>query len=336
MDLINIYHDNIPSFISRLAGTEPILRLRGIGMNCGMQFTNFPTYNVCNKYSKFEHSIGVALIVWHFTKSEEQAVAALLHDISTPAFAHTIDFMNGDYETQESTEDLTATFIMESDEIKAILNDYGIKIESILNYHDYSIADNDSPKISADRLEYTICNLMNFGFIDKEEAEEFYNNILVGINEYNEQELVFRSEKIAISFANLALKNSHMYVSDPSRASKEFLSELLKKAINFDIIKKEDLYRSEFFIIEKLLSDERTKNYWTNFRKFSLTTRSKDYSEHFSFIVNDKKRWIDPFISGVGRVSSINEEFQKNANSFINMPFDYFISLETWEVFDSL
>ena len=31
-------------------------------------------------------------------------VAALLHDIATPVFAHVIDFLNNDYEKQESTE----------------------------------------------------------------------------------------------------------------------------------------------------------------------------------------------------------------------------------------
>ncbi|MFR5131592.1 MAG: hypothetical protein ACLTDP_02610 [Terrisporobacter sp.] len=47
--------------------------------------------------------MGVALIIWHFTKDIKQSIAGLLHDISSPAFAHVIDFLNGDHENQEST-----------------------------------------------------------------------------------------------------------------------------------------------------------------------------------------------------------------------------------------
>ena len=65
-------------------------------------------------YSNLEHSIGVALIVWNFTKDKKQTLAGLFHDISTPVFKHCIDFLNGDYETQESTEELTTYMIKNS------------------------------------------------------------------------------------------------------------------------------------------------------------------------------------------------------------------------------
>ena len=45
-------------------------------------------------YSSLEHSIAVALIIWHFTKDKKQTLSGLFHDIATPVFKHSIDFMN--------------------------------------------------------------------------------------------------------------------------------------------------------------------------------------------------------------------------------------------------
>ena len=66
--------------------------------------------------------------------------------------------MNKDYEKQESTEELTTKIISESKEIMTLLNRDGIKVEEVADYHIYPIADNDTPCLSSDRLEYTLSN----------------------------------------------------------------------------------------------------------------------------------------------------------------------------------
>ena len=58
--------------------------------------------------------------------------------------------MNGDHEKQESTEELTTKIISESKEIMHLLNRDNIKIEEVSDYHIYTIADNDTPKLSSD------------------------------------------------------------------------------------------------------------------------------------------------------------------------------------------
>ena len=66
--------------------------------------------------------------------------------------------MNGDSEHQESTEERTEQIIKNSKKIMDLLNRDGIKVEEISDYHIYPIADNDTPKLSADRFEYTFSN----------------------------------------------------------------------------------------------------------------------------------------------------------------------------------
>ncbi len=149
----HILSDEIPDFLLEYINTPEMQRLAGISRSCGTIYSNMYHHNVW--YSTLDHSVGVALIIWHFTKNKKQTLAGLFHDISTPVFQHTVDFMNGDYEKQESTEELTTKIITQSKEIMDLLKRDGIQVEEVDNYHIYPIADNDAPRLASDRLEYT-------------------------------------------------------------------------------------------------------------------------------------------------------------------------------------
>ncbi|MCI8759753.1 MAG: HD domain-containing protein [Clostridia bacterium] len=136
--------EGVPEFLEEYIQTQQMQQQSQVSMTCGTFYSKmFP-----NKfwYSSLDHSIGVALIIWNFTKDKKQTLAGLFHDIATPVFKHVVDYMNGDYETQESTEELTSQIILESKEIMNLLNRDGIKIEEVEDYHKYPIADNDTPR----------------------------------------------------------------------------------------------------------------------------------------------------------------------------------------------
>ena len=80
MDLWKQYHDDMPAFLNAALQTPPMQRLRQVGMNCGCEYTSFPRFDRCMSYSRFDHSLGVATIVWHFTKDPAQTLAGLFHD----------------------------------------------------------------------------------------------------------------------------------------------------------------------------------------------------------------------------------------------------------------
>ena len=148
-------------------------------------------------YSSLDHSVAVALIIWNFTKDKKQTLSGLFHDIATPVFKHTIDFMNKDYEKQESTEELTTKIISESTEIMNLLKRDGIKLEEVSNYHIYPIADNDTPMLSSDRLEYTLSN--GLGSTERiwglKEINEIYKNI--EIDDMTKEEHEEQSEDVS-------------------------------------------------------------------------------------------------------------------------------------------
>lgn len=122
--LYNLYHEFIPDYVQDIMKTSLFQRLKDVGMNCGMEYTQFEPFKDCRGVSRYNHSIGVALITYHFTHDKHQTVAALLHDISTPVFAHVIDFMYHDYTNQEATENLTEMMIKENKELHSIFHQY--------------------------------------------------------------------------------------------------------------------------------------------------------------------------------------------------------------------
>ena len=153
-EYLKILSPNFPEWLLEYIYTPEMLRLDKIGMSCGTFYTK--VYNDKYFYSTLTHSVAVALIIWNFTHDRKQTIAGLFHDIATPTFKHCIDFMNGDSEHQESTEERTEQIIRNSKEIMKLLKRDNIKIDEVADYHIYPIADNDTPMLSADRFEYTL------------------------------------------------------------------------------------------------------------------------------------------------------------------------------------
>ncbi len=327
--LWNIYHQFIPKFIVEFADATAIKRLKDIGMNCGCEYTSFPKFNDCKKYSRYVHSIGVAMIIWHFTSDIKQSVAGLVHDIATPVFAHTIDFFNNDHEKQQSTEKETSNIIQNSDEIAKLLKKYNLCIDDICDYHIYPIADNESPKLSADRLEYSLGNMVNYGFCNIKDVKKYYDDLCVGINEFYEPELIFKHDTIAIECSNNMIKNSLLYISDEDRFAMQHLADLIKFSIDSNVLTVSDLYTTEDVVIDKLKSNTNTNKLWMKYSSYKAVKKiNVDDDDIMPNIlkVNAKKRYIDPFVIGRGRVSSFNSEIKEKIDYIKNLDFNYYLS----------
>jgi len=325
--LWSVYHNEIPEFLREFANTSPLLRLQKVGMNCGCEYTNFPRFRGLRPYSRFDHSVGAALIVWHFTASREQSLAALFHDVTTPVFAHVVDFLNGDHLRQESTEAGVEECLAASPEVCALLEKYGVALESVVDYHRYPIADNDAPALSADRLEYTMGNLLNYGFASLAEIQAMYDDLYVGTDEKGQPELIFHHQKAAEVFTKLALKNSYVYVADEDRFAMEALAQLLRQAIERDVLQRKDLMSTEPQVIAALEADPDCKLAWCRFCGYSTILRSKQQPETgFWISVDAKKRWIDPLAEGCRRVSGWSLDAAQEIADFRALDFSHWLS----------
>ena len=260
-EYLKILSPEFPEWLLEYINTPEMLRIDGIAMSCGTMYTK--VYNDKYFYSNLTHSIAVALIVWHFTHDKKQTISGLFHDIATPVFKHCIDFMNGDSEHQESIEERTEQIIRNSKEIMNLLTRDNIRVEEVSDYHIYPIADNDTPKLSADRLEYTLSGgLYQVKVFDLDDIEKYYNNLIVTKNEDGIDELTFQD------FIHNISKMWPRWIEDEDRLCMQFIADIVKSMKVKGYIKVEDLYNlSEKEVIQLIKNCEDTyiSDAFTNF-----------------------------------------------------------------------
>ena len=316
---MNLWHlywkEDVPGFLIDSMRCDEMERLRRVGMNCGCEYTSFPLFrSMKERYTRYEHSAGTALLVWRFTRDPAQAFAALFHDIATPCFAHVVDFMSGDHLRQESTEAKTREFIERSEHLQLVLQHYGLTTGDVADYHRYPVADNDSPRLSADRLEYTCGNLVNYGLRTEAEIRDLLDDLTVGKNEDSEDEIIFRTKEKALRFAGGALETGRIYVSDEDRFAMQVLAELLKEAVEAGVLTTEDLWTDEPSVIRKLRADPEQRRRWETFRGYRQIVRGgKD-----GIVIPAKKRYIDPLVENRGRVSALDAGFRAALEAFLD------------------
>ena len=304
-ELIQKFHrvlePDFPEWLQEYIETPALQKQKYISTTCGTIYSDL--FESQRFYSSLDHAIGVALVIWHFTHDKKQTLAGLFHDIATPVFKHCVDFMNGDHLAQESTEDLTTEVIAGSPEIRRLLKRDGILVSEVDNYHLYPIADNDTPKLSADRLEYSLANMLfAYGVADFTEIREIYADIVVQSDENGVKELGFQTKKVAQKFVKLTSQLSLFYREDRTRYSMQFLADILKKMSESGRISVADLYQmKESEVIKMILASEYGDAFlaWQKAKKIRKA-KSLEQCPDGVYAVNcqAKVRYIDPLWQG--------------------------------------
>lgn len=257
-------YKNIPEFLLKYLTVPTLLRLKNVGYFCGMDYASKDVYNFSEYISRYDHSLTVSLLTYKLTKNKKATLAALFHDIATPCFSHVIDYMNGDYEHQESTEEYTERILRKDRLLGEILFSDNISYDDIADFKKYTIVDNERPKLCADRLDGII--LTGIGWtksITEKEIDEIIDNISIFRNEYGESEIGFNSELLAkkvIEISNLIDMYCH---SSEDNYMMQLLANIARYAINKKYISYEDLYQyNEIYLFNffKSLNDNTLNN----------------------------------------------------------------------------
>ena len=333
IEYLKILSPKFPEWLLDYIYTPEMIRLDGIGMSCGTLYTK--VYNDKYFYSSLTHSVAVALIIWNFTHDKKQTISGLFHDIATPTFKHCIDFMNGDSEHQESTEERTEQIIRNSKEIMSLLNRDNIKVEEVSYYHIYPIADNDTPRLSADRFEYTLSGgLYQVKIFEIKDIERYYNNIIILKNEDGIDELAFKDINICENFIHDISKLWPRWIEDEDRLCMQFIADIVKSMNIKGYITIDDLYNlseNEVFKLIKNCDDSYIQNAFAFFRN---ATRDLVYKSDvpndkiYCTNVKGKKRYVNPLVkynNKVCRIKDVSAMANNDINNFLNMKMHTYI-----------
>ena len=327
LDYFNMLEPNFPEWLNDYIETKELLKQRYISVTCGKIYSNL--FEIDFFFSSLDHSVAVALIVWHFTHDKKQTLSGLFHDIATPVFKHCVDFLNGDYMTQESTEDLTSKIISNSKEIMELLKRDNIKLEEVDDYHIYPVADNDTPKLSADRFEYSLSNaLLTYKLSNIDDIKKIYSDIVLGKDEDGTLELSFTSKETALEFVKITSKLSIIYRDDRTRYSMQLIADIIKKLNEDGLITKADLYNKKESEIMEIIENSKYKeifNIWKNAKNVKV---SKEKPETVYFVHHGAKiRYIDPLVNK-RRISSISKEAKKEIDKNLSYDMNNYVYLD--------
>lgn len=238
-----LYNEKFNENFEKYLRVPSLIRLKNVGYFCGMDYASKEIYNFSGYVSRYDHSLTVALITWMCTEDKSATLAALFHDISTPCFSHVIDYMNNDYIEQESTEQYIKDILDKDEHLLEYLKEDGILLEEIIDFKKYTIVDNNRPKLCADRLDGVILTGVFWTKnLTIENVKDIIDDIEIFINEDNEKEIGFKSNKIANLVVDIN-KSIDIYChSKEDVYMMELLANITKKAIDKKIISYEDLY----------------------------------------------------------------------------------------------
>lgn len=299
-----------PNFLKKYIELPIMQRLSGIGLLCGTDWTSL--YKNRFFYSRLDHSVGVALVIWNFTKDKTQTIAGLLHDVSTTVFSHVSDFRKGDALTQTSTEEPTTKMILSDSALCKLLESDGIEPKDVVDYHIYPIADNEIPSLSADRLEYMYpSGLALDGSWTFEEIAKTYNDLIILKNEENKEELGFKTIEMAELYCKKFCMIGHILQLNENKLSLQLLSQIMSKAVELDVLQEEDfmtlseskiIEKIESFISKKTLSLEEQKfaTMYNTFRKMTKvehTSQKLPEDKYFCVSLKVKQRYINPLVN---------------------------------------
>jgi hypothetical protein len=246
--LLNFYkevlnYNDMPEFLKKYLNVPCLLRLKNIGYFCGMNYASKNIYDFKENITRYDHSITTALLTWHLTKNKYETLAALFHDISTPCFSHVIDYMNKDYELQESTEEYTKKILTSDETLLQYLKEDYLDINNICNFKKYSVVDNNRPKLCADRLDGIILTSIAWtNNINKKQITNIINSVRIFKNEDNEEEIGFTDKKIASEVLNMSKKINYYCHTKEDNYMMDLLAKITKIAIKKNIITYEQLY----------------------------------------------------------------------------------------------
>jgi hypothetical protein len=296
-------------------------RLKGID-----QHGYFEPYFPGTRYSRFEHSLGVFILLRKFGALPLEQIAGLLHDVSHTVFSHVADyvFSNGSEEKQNFQDDCLEEFIKESS-IPEILKKYKIDYRTLFDDTKFPLKEKELPNLCADRIDYFLRELKVTDKATQEEIDEFIENFTIIDDLW-----VFKDRNLAKKYAYLFLEINNWFWSGLESAVMFRTSgDLLKYVLEKNVLTKDDLFTTdeEVWIKIKSIMDEdnnlkllvdRANN------KFKFKSCDKDNYDLHSLC---KSRVVDPLFlenKNLKRVSEIDSEFLKLKEKY-SKPKEYYI-----------
>lgn len=232
---------SLPAGVARIIACPTFQRLRRVSQSGASKYAN-----PCKTVTRFDHSIGVYLLLRRLGAPELEQIAGLLHDISHTAFSHVIDIVYYS-EEQDFHEGIKAEFLNRPD-LSATLKQSGFQVEDFLSDERYTLLEQPLPALCADRIDYSLRGAVTVGEISPPAAQAILDNLVV-----HQGQIVMRSPAVAQEYRSLFKRMNDTYWASQRE---NYLYEILARAIEIGleggILNRADLLQDDNAVEAKL------------------------------------------------------------------------------------
>ncbi len=278
-----------------LINSKPVQRLKKIA-----QYGVPDEYYVYKNYSRYEHSIGVMLLVRKLGASVEEQAAGLLHDVSHTAFSHVVDWLLGSGE-KEDHQDKVHEKIFLGSELPAILKKHGMDAKKISDYRNFPLVEQQTPKLCADRIDYALREFQDWA------APEIVSECVESLANKGSR-IIFDSKTTAKKFAETFIKCQMVHWGGAQATIRyTLLSSALRIAIENKIITAEDLLKDDEYVTDKLKNsgNGEISKYLKMLANKKLTIIEND--ENPQYVMKKKFRHVDPDYMEGGKIFTLSK-----------------------------
>src|SRR3954470_15228014 len=235
--------------------------------------------------TRFEHSLGVYMLLGRLAADRKEQVAGLLHDISHTAFSHAVDFVVTSDE-QDHHERLKPKLLVRPD-IEAAVVRLGFHPRDFYDDTIYPLLERPIPWLCADRLDYFLRDGLACRVVTPREVHRILEHLTVV-----DSTIVFTDLAVAREAAALFDEMNRDWWASPTEAYiyNEF-ADALREGFRLGAIDEHDLLTEDLKVLAKLdaagspLIDRKLENV----RKFD-----PGQVEGYIPRVIPKERWLDP------------------------------------------
>ena len=257
-------------------------------------------------YSRYDHCLGVFLILHTHKLDQKEQISGLLHDASHTAFSHFGDYFFKSH-GEDAWQDINHNQFLDKAGLSIVLSSHSIEKNEV--YHKnkrFTALDQPLPDLCADRLDYNMQGAFRHGLITQDELRSLFNDL-----KWNGQKWYFTDVSLAKKLSKASITMMENIWSCPiGHVSNQILCKVVDMAVKKNLLTLDQIWlKPDSFVISVLNSsqDQEILKGLELIKKLPsvITTGTK-------FQIPYKCRALDPMMMKDGslkRLSSIDKEY---------------------------
>jgi hypothetical protein len=285
-------------------------RLRGV-----LQHGISALIGITQPVTRFDHSVGVMLLVQRLGGSLEEQIAALLHDVSHTAFSHVIDYVVDGHDSQSYHEEWKEAHLMASD-VPEVLGRHGYDWRDFLHEEDYALLEQPAPRLCADRLDYFLRDSRDLGLCTDHDVQRALDHLVV------------HDGRIGVDEIEVARWLAYTYVAADQASWANFrevglyevTARTIKTALQIGALTEDDFWGTDDLLWRKLHAIDHVE-VQRQLKLISPATRFEWDEMNPTFRVSTKLRTVDPDVLVDGEfapLSALDADFARYRAEYLS------------------